>query len=178
MELYMTSRRCIFTGFAFVLLFYIPYYVYTEMGWIVQMTFADPERWNRSSWADNDAVIPFIMRLFYLVLWTAPIAVGTLALLIGALICWSVRLGDYFNLLLARKIFWLGTLMIIGAALAILAGSISPMLVSWYNVDGQLPLRFWHGSNLTIMLAGFAFIMFGSVMRDAIALADENKGFV
>jgi hypothetical protein len=163
---------------AIFLLVYLSVYAVQETRWLWTMTFGDPNRWNRTLWAANDAIIPAWWRILYLIVWMLPVYTGGYSIALGANICWTARNGDYFQMQMAKRIVEAGLFAAFSATLAIFAGSISPKLVSWYNADGPLPLRFWTGQNLSILAAGLAIALLGWILKDAVALAQENKAFV
>lgn len=73
----------------------------------------------------------------------------------------------------------MGLLIFGSATTSLLAGAVSPMIRSWHNAGGHLPLRFWYDSgNLGLAFSGLAFFFLGLVMREAIRIARENEEFV
>ncbi len=172
------NKKPFFILMAILLYSYGIYYIVHETLWVDMMTFLDPKGWNNSPWADATAVIPTAWRAMYLVLWLSPVMFGGASIFTSVWICVIARNGEYFQMRIAHGLIRAGLFSATSAALAIFAGSISPMLVSWYNAAGPLPLRFWTGQNPAILVSGLVIAFLGWVLRDAVALAAENREFV
>lgn len=159
------------------MLFYYPYHA---LAWNLELSFLDPERWTRrSTWVHPDAVIAMSTRVVFFTVWALPTLFGWLAYMTGFSMLWELRKGLIFDDRIARRLTWMGALIFLSSAGALLAGAVSPMIRSWHNPDGPLPLRFWYDSgNLGMVFCGLAFLFLGIVMHEAIRMARENEAFV
>lgn len=162
-----------------VLLPYAIYYPWEAFNWQLEMAFLDPERWQNSRWAHPDVEIAWTTRAIYLAMWSSATICGVIG------IFWAFRLilcfwrGIVFDFQVAAAIYRMGCFLVAANAVHIIAACFSPMIVSWHNPDGPLPLRFWYSStHLGLILCGLGFVLMGAIMREAIRLARENDEFV
>lgn len=156
------------------------YYPYHALAWNLELSFLDPDRWTRNSaWVHPDAVIATSTRTVFFLLWAIPTLFGWLAYLTGFTMLWRLRRGLVFDEAIARSLTWMGGLIFLSSAGALFAGAVSPMVRSWHNPEGPLPLRFWYDSgNLGMIFCGLAFLFLGIVVHEAIRIARENEAFV
>jgi len=167
--------------FAMVLL--IPmliYYPYEALSWNLELSFLDPGKWTRNdAWVHPNAQIAMSTRIVFFVVWFVPTVLGWSAYATGLSILWLLRGGTVFERRIADRLVWMGALIFGSATTSLLAGAVSPMIRSWHNPDGPLPLRFWYDSgNIGLALSGLAFIFLGIVLKEAIKIARENEEFV
>lgn len=156
------------------------YYPWHELTWNLELSFLDPGAWTRNDrWVHPNAQIATTTRIVFFVTWFLPMLGGWLAYVAGFSLLWLLRKGIIFDLRVARRLKWMGALIFASSTMALLAGAVSPMIRSWHNPDGPLPLRFWYDSgNLGMVYCGLAFLFLGVVMHEAIRIARENEGFV
>ena len=155
-------------------------YPYEALSWQLELSFLDWGKWTRNdAWVDPDVNIPLTTRIVFFAVWFIPTVFGMLAYLIGFHTLMLVWRGVIFDARIARNVTWMGGLIVVSSGGALLAGAVSPMIRSWHNDDGPLPLRFWYDSgNLGMLYAGMAFVFLGLVMAQAKRIADENEDFV
>ncbi|NNE51117.1 MAG: hypothetical protein HKN30_01790 [Sulfitobacter sp.] len=156
------------------------YYPYEALSWNLELSFLDPGRWTRNDrWVHPDAQIAFSTRIVFFCLWLVPVILGWFAYLVGFSLLWLLRSGAVFDLRIADRLVWMGLLIAGSACTSLFAGALSPMIRSWHNPEGPLPLRFWYDSgNIGLAFSGLAFFFLGIVMREAIKIARENEEFV
>lgn len=155
------------------------YYLYSSGGWALDVTFLRPERWMESDWVHPDAVIGASTRFVFLILWGLPVILGVTGYAVAVRLAFLVRGGMLFDPRVARHLVWIGVWVISSAVAKVIAACLSPMVRSWHNPDGPLPLRFWYGSEeFGLIFCGIGFVIFGLVMHEAIKIARENEGFV
>ncbi|MGC1506631.1 MAG: DUF2975 domain-containing protein [Sulfitobacter sp.] len=156
------------------------YYPYEAISWQLELSFLDPGKWTRnSSWVHPYAEIAMGTRLVFFVVWFVPTLFGVAAYATGFSMLWLLHRGVVFDARIAQRLRWMGLFIAASASLALAAGAVSPMIRSWHNPDGPLPLRFWYDSgNLGMVFCGLAFFFLGLVMREAIRIARENEAFV
>jgi hypothetical protein len=143
------------------------------------MSFLDPQRWLNSSWVEYGAEIAPLTRAVYFSVWFPALLAGIFALLAAGRVAWLFRSGAVFDDRVARGIMWLGLFTIASSAIHIFAACVSPMIVSWHNPSGPLPMRWWYSSShLSLIFCGLAFLLMGAVMREAIKMARENEEFI
>ena len=160
----------------FPFLFYYPYKV---LSWQLDMAFLKPEQWLSSGWVEAGAVISPLTRVVYFSIWVSALIAGMCALFCALRIIWFFREGIVFEDRVARAIGWLGRCTVASSSIHIFAACLSPMIVSWHNPSGPLPLRLWLStSHLSLMLCGLAFMLMGYVLREGIKVARENESFV
>jgi len=167
----MTKIRNMSTLALILILLFLIYYPYKALEWQLNMAFLDPERWLGGIWCGNRP------------LYTGGIFLGLVSYFVGRSTCIaggrSHRLGVIFDDRIASAIMWLGRFTVASSGIHILAACVSPMIVSWHNPSGSLPLRFWYSSpHLSLIFCGLAFLLMGAVMREAIKVALDNEGFV
>jgi len=155
-------------------------YPYEAFSWQLELSFLDPGMWTRDSrWVDGGAQIPMTTRWVFFLVWAIPTVIGLAAYLVGFWTLWLVRKGIVFDVRIARNVTWMGTLIALSSGLSLAAGAVSPMIRSWHNIGGPLPLRFWYDSgNLGMVYSGLAFIFLGLVMHQGIKIARENETFI
>ena len=166
---------------AMILLFpMLIYYPYEALSWQLELSFLDPGKWSRNStWVDGGIAIPMTTRVVFFMVWFIPTVFGWLGYATGFWTLWLVRQGAVFDTRTARGLFWMGVFVAVSSSLSLLAGAVSPMIRSWHNAGGPLPLRFWYSSgNLGMVFCGLAFVFLGIVLREAIRMARENEAFV
>lgn len=158
----------------------IVYYPYEALSWNLEMSFLDPEKWTRNSrWVDSDAQIALSTRITFFTVWFIPVVLGVLSYLVAFSITLLLRRGIVFDPRVATRLGLMGLLTFLSSTTALLAGAVSPMIRSWHNADGPLPLRFWYDSgNFGLAFCGLAFIFLGLVLHEAIKVARENEEFV
>ncbi len=162
-----------------VLLPYLVYYPYEALNWQLNMAFLDPSEWQEHRWAHSDVEIAAMTRAVFFAIWCSAVIWGTAGLLWACRVIWLFWRGAVFDLRVAKAILWLGRCIVAGNVTHIAAACVSPMIVSWHNPEGPLPLRFWYSStHLGLILCGLAFVLMGAVMREAIRIARENEEFV
>ncbi len=156
------------------------YYPYEAIGWQLELSFLDPGKWTRNdSWVHPDAEIALKTRIVFFLIWFVPTLLGTAAYATGLSMLWLLHRGVVFDARIAQRLRLMGLLITASASLSLVAGAISPMIRSWHNPDGPLPLRFWYNSgNLGMVFCGLAFFFLGLVMREAIRIARENEEFI
>jgi hypothetical protein len=156
------------------------YYPYEAISWQLEISFLDWDRWSRgSAWVDEGAQIPLSTRIVFFVIWFVPTVFGWLAYVAGASLLWLLRAGVVFDHRIAQRLVWMGVLSASSASGSMLAGAVSPMVRSWHNAAGPLPLRFWYSSgNIGLAFSGLAFLFLGLVLHEAIKIARENEEFV
>lgn len=176
----MERIRTMSTFAMIVMLPMLIYYPYEALLWNLELSFLDPDRWTRnSSWVDPDAQIAPLTRFVFFVAWAVPTVLGVLGYLAGFSVLVLLRRGVVFDPRIARRLSAMGVLIFLSSCTALLAGAVSPMIRSWHNADGPLPLRFWYDSgNIGLAFCGLAFLFLGLVMREAISIARENEEFI
>lgn len=154
-------------------------YPFQTQPWLWNMAFLEPERWQQSSWAQPGAQITFAMRLTYFAVWLVPQIVSMIGFVAAVWLLWQVIRKDVFARGMVRGLQILG-LCVLGSSLThLLAASVSPMIVSWANTDGPLPLRFWYSTEHGgLILCGLGFLLIASILHEAARIRDENKGFI
>jgi hypothetical protein len=156
------------------------YYPYEGLRWNLELSFLDWGRWTRNdNWVDPEAQIALVTRTVFFVLWAVPTVLGLLGYACAFSMAWLLHKGIVFDLRISARLFWMGALIFMSSATALVAGAVSPMIRSWHNPDGPLPLRFWYDSgNIGLAFCGLAFLFLGLIMREAIHIALENEEFV
>ncbi|MEP5729272.1 MAG: hypothetical protein ABJL67_07835 [Sulfitobacter sp.] len=164
----------------FLMLPMMVYYPYEAISWQLDISFLDWGKWTRNdSWVHPDAVIPLGTRVIFFAIWFIPTVFGFAAYATGLNLLWLLRAGVVFDIRIAQRLRVMGVMIVLSATLSLLAGAVSPMIRSWHNPGGALPLRFWYDSgNLGMTFCGLAFFFLGLVMREAIRIARENEAFV
>lgn len=154
-------------------------YPYLSLNWLLPVSFLDPALWLDDIWVHPDAVIADQTRLTFFLLWLLPLITGLYALWAGgALLIW-LRRGVIFEASVARWLWHLGVGMMLNVGATVVAGSLSPMIRSWHNPEGPLPLRFWYTTELGgLMFCGMAFFLISAIQRESIRIARENEGFI
>ena len=156
------------------------YYPYEGLAWNLELSFLDMGKWKRNSnWVHPEAQIAMTTRIVFFTLWALPYVVGWFRYASGFWALMLLRQGIVFDDRIANRLTWMGILGFISAVSALFAGAASPMVRSWHNPDGPLPLRFWYDSgNIGLGFSALAFLFLGLVMREAIKIARENEEFV
>lgn len=176
----MKKTRVIATIALIVMLPVMIYYPYHGLWWNLEMSFLDMGRWTRNSaWVHPDAEIAMTTRVVFFVLWLIPTILGMLGYLTGFWALLLFRQGVVFDPRIARRLFWMGVFIFSSSATALVAGAVSPMIRSWHNPEGPLPLRIWFSSgDFGLAFCGLAFVFLGIVLKEAIKIARENEEFV
>ncbi|MEO0389785.1 MAG: hypothetical protein AAF218_02470, partial [Pseudomonadota bacterium] len=163
------------------LIFLLPYcvaYPWVSLDWPLKMAFLDPDIWPNHRWVAPDAPDILVTRVVYFAAWLPCAIAGQAALIIAALIAHDFYRGRVFDSRVAQRIYWVGACTAASAGFAIAAGCVSPMIVSWHNPDGPLPLRLWYTVNhIGLIFCGLAFMVLGAVLREAIRIEIENREF-
>jgi hypothetical protein len=156
------------------------YYPYHGLWWNLELSFLDMGKWTRNSaWVHPSAEIAMTTRVVFFVLWVIPTILGLLGYLAGFRALLLFRQGIVFDTRIASRLFWMGVFISSSSFIALVAGAVSPMIRSWHNPAGPLPLRIWYDSgNFGLMFSGLAFVFLGIVLREAINIARENEEFV
>lgn len=158
----------------------ILYYPYEALSWNLDLSFLDPGKWTRNdAWVDPSAEIAMATRIVFFTVWLIPTVLGTLGYLFGFSALLLLRKGIVFDDLIAARLKGMGLLIFLSASTSLAAGAVSPMIRSWHNAGGPLPLRFWYSSgNFGLAFCGLAFLFLGLILREAIRIARENEEFV
>jgi|AntRauMFilla1563_2_1112583.scaffolds.fasta_scaffold43576_2 hypothetical protein len=156
------------------------YFPYEALSWNLQLSFLDWGRWTRNdAWVHPDAVIALPTRIVFFALWAVPVIFGILGYLSAFSALVLLRRGVVFDQRIAQRLTFMGVMSFLSASLALFAGALSPMIRSWHNPDGPLPLRLWYDSgNIGLAFCGLAFLFLGLVMQEAIRIARENEEFI
>ncbi len=155
------------------------YSFYTGISWALNETILQPERWLNDGWVHPHAIIAPLTRWAFLMLWICPPLFGLFSYIWSVRALLIMRAGFLFDLRTARSIFWVGFWLSMSASAQVVAASLSPMIKSWHNPDGPLPLRFWFSSeDFALVFCGLGFILLGMILREAICMARENEEFV
>ncbi len=156
------------------------YYPYEAIGWQLELSFLDWGKWTRNdNWVYPYAEIALSTRIVFFLVWFIPTLFGFAAYSTGFSMLWLLHGGVVFDPRIATRLRWMGLLITASAGLSLVAGAVSPMIRSWHNPDGPLPLRFWYDSgNIGMVFCGLGFFFLGLVMREAIRMARENEEFV
>ncbi len=155
------------------------YYGYDSLGWALNEALLKPERWLNDGWVNPEAKIALLTRWIFLVFWSVPTVFGLLSIYFALRLALLVRKGVLFDLRVASWVIAVGVTVAASGAAKILAACVSPMIKSWHNPEGPLPLRLWFGSEeFGLIFCGLGFVLMGLVLREAIKLARENEAFV
>lgn len=156
------------------------YYPYEGLAWNLEMSFLDMGKWTRNDrWVDPSAQIAMGTRIIFFIVWLIPVILGWLGYLTGFSMLVLLRNGTVFDDRIAKRLILMGSFIFASSSLSLAAGAVSPMIRSWHNPDGPLPLRFWYSSgNMGLVFSGLAFLFLGLVMVEAIRIARENEGFI
>lgn len=155
------------------------YYIYSSGGWALNEALLQPERWLSDSWVQPGAVIAPLTRWVFFFMWILPVALGVFGYVIAVRLALLVRSGVLFDEQVARFVFWMGFGVASSSAAKVFAACLSPMVKSWHNLEGPLPLRFWYSSEeIGLIFCGLGFVIFGLILHEAIKIARENEGFV
>jgi hypothetical protein len=158
---------------------YLIFYPYEALEFQARMVLLEPGLWESHRWVTEGTQITWGIKAVYLVIWIIPTAFGVGAILAAFSIARLFRAGTIFDDIVARRILLLGQCTTISPLLAMGAGSITPMVISWHNPDGAMALRFWYSApNLSLVLCGLAFILMGAVLREGMTIARENEAFI
>lgn len=176
----MNKIRIMSTVAMAVMLPMLIYYPFEALSWNLELSFLDPGKWTRrDSWVDPNAQIATATRVVFFIIWLIPTVFGALGYFVGFSTLFLVRRGVVFDQRVARRLRAMGVLIFLSCTASLLAGAVSPMIRSWHNADGPLPLRFWYDSgNIGMAFCGLAFLFLGLVMREAIYIARENEEFI
>ena len=176
----MKRIRNLSTVAMIVMLPMLIYYPYEALSWNLELSFLDLGKWTRNdSWVHPDAQIAMGTRVVFFSIWAIPVLLGVLGYLSGFSALLLLRRGIVFDQRVARGLTRMGIFVFLSSALSLVAGAVSPMIRSWHNPDGPLPLRFWYDSgNFGLAFCGLAFLFLGLVMQEAIRIARENEEFV
>ena len=156
------------------------YYPYDAFEWVVQLAFLDPDRWTTiDDWADADAQIPMATRITFFTVWAIPTLMGVVGYFSAFSMLILLRRGVVFDARIAGRLKLMGSMIFLSSTLSLLAGAVSPMIRSWHNADGPLPLRIWYDSgNVGLAFCGLGFLFLGLVLHEAIKIARENEEFI
>lgn len=164
------------------LILVIPVMIYSfgaGISWAFNEALLQPERWLNDSWVDPNAVIAPMTRVVFLLLWIMSPLFGLFSYAWAVRALLLMRAGHLFDLRTARGIFGVGFWLSMSALAQLLGGCLSPMIKSWHNPQGPLPLRFWYSSEtLALVFCGLGFILLGKILHEAIGIARENEEFV
>jgi len=155
------------------------FYVYDAGGWALNEALLQPQRWLNDHWVHPGADIALATRWVFLILWLIPVVIGFIGFMIALRLLLLVRSGLLFDARVARMVAGVGY-AVAGSGLSdVIAACLSPMIKSWHNPGGPLPLRFWFGSEeFGLIFCGLGFVLMGAILREAIKLARENEAFV
>jgi len=158
---------------------FLLYYYYRAMQWQLNMAFLEPDRWMNSSFVHPDAVIASSTRALYFAMWQVPLLCGVAAY-IAALWCLVLlSKGCLFHRGIARCCMSIGGFSILSSATHLIAAAFSPRVLSLHNPDGPAALRFWYSSShFSLIFYGFAFLLMGWILIEAIRIDAENQEFV
>lgn len=154
-------------------------YPYLSLDWLLRVCFWEPATWHEDIWVHPEAVISLTTRWFFFGVWLPVVLFGLWCLFSGGRLLWLLQKGVVFDARVAQLLMSLGSGLIANALCTMLAGSLSPMIRSWHNPEGALPLRFWYTTELGgLILCGLAFLMVAAIMRESIRISRENEGFI
>jgi hypothetical protein len=175
----MRKIRTLSTIALVVLAPYLIFYPYEALDYQARMAFLEPGLWEAHRWVMPETKVAPSTKAVYFLIWLVPTAFGLGAILTALSIAQLFRTGIIFDDIVAKRILQLGRCTVASPFTAMLAGSVTPVLISWHNSDGPMALRFWYSApNLSLVLCGLAFILMGAVLREGIIMARENEAFV
>ncbi|EBA16624.1 hypothetical protein RSK20926_02429 [Roseobacter sp. SK209-2-6] len=158
---------------------FVIYYFYKGMEWQLNIAFLEPERWMKSRYVSPEAVVETSTRIFYFVMWQVPLYCGLTAYAFAVICLIRLARGYLFDQGIARCCMMIGTFTAVSSGSNLIAAAFSPMILSWHNPEGPAPLRFWYSStHFSLVFYGFAFLMMGWILQEAIRVDKENREFV
>ncbi len=141
--------------------------------------FAGPESWAAYWFVEDDVLVPFAARAGQFFMWL-PTVLATQAMILTAM--WLVILllrGIYFEARTVRALQWVGALAAFAGATSLIAQAFNPWLLTLYNTDKHLPIRFFFDSGeIGVLLVGLGLFLLGRVLHVTVVLSRENKEFV
>ena len=162
-----------------ILLPAVIYYAVTAISWTLNNSFFMPELWLRDPWVHPNAAIAWQTRFVFFVVWIIPPLSGIYGYVMGGRVLWLFFKGIVFDARVAKAIIGTGVGTALAATSQLFAAALSPMIKSWHNPGGHLPLRFWYDSETVgLIFCGLGFFVLGLVMMEAIKVAQENERFV
>jgi len=158
---------------------YLVYYTFHSFRRAIRFCFGEMERWNEIDFVENDAVIEMSTRYMYFGLWAAAISFSMAGIIAGLYLLNRVRIGFLFDDISARSIQIFGAVTVLAMIVDTIFGVFDLYLLTLHNAENRYGLQYLYDpSDLkTAMLASVMF-MFGWVMREAVNIENENKGFI
>jgi len=90
-----------------------------------------------------------------------------------------INRGDIFDRVNARLLSWLGLVVILSVVSDQICAALDPWLLSWLIERGALALRWaYDPSDYKAMTLGVVIFVFGWVLRAAMDVETEHRGFI
>jgi len=118
-------------------------------------------------------------RAAFVALASLPILCGVITIYWAFQKIWCFWRGIVFHLCVAHATLRTGQFLAASGFLKLLLPALAPLLIFGRQPNGLPgPQEVFSNAHFALMLAGLGFVMMGAVMREAIALARENEGFI
>jgi hypothetical protein len=154
-------------------------YVWTMIGNLLRFCFTKPELWNTHWRVDDGTEIAIGLRILYGGYWGSVILASIGVSVVGLLLLNRIRRGEVFVAQTARAIQLFGAMLAALLLYDTFFQSTEIWLITYQNASGPQAIRFFYDpSDWKAMLLGAVLFLFGGVMKAAIAVDQENRGFV
>ena len=158
---------------------YLIHYTYRAFYRAWRFCFGEPDRWTNLWFVEPDAVIEISTRAWYFGLWSAAIFASVIATLAAVYLLNRVRIGLMFDDISARSIQWVGGLFILAMLVDTIFGFFDRYLLTLHNQEHRVPVQFLYDpSDIKLTILAIVIFLFGWVMRAAVKIEQENKGYI
>jgi hypothetical protein len=158
---------------------YLVYYTYHSFRRAIRFCFSEPDRWTNLRIVDADAVIATGTRYTYFGLWTAAIVFSMAGIIAGLYLLNRVRIGFFFDEVSSRSIQIFGAITVVAMVVDTIFGAFDLYLLTLHNAEDRYPIQYLYDpSDLKTALLASVMFVFGWVMREAVLIERENKGYV
>lgn len=154
-------------------------YSYFAFARAYRFCFGEPERWNAHWMVDAGTQVGTGLRLGYFSFWSAVILASIVVFIAALWLLNALRQGEIFSESVARRVQWVGGLLVFAMAFDTVFMMFDAHLISFGNADGPRPIAYvYDPSDLKSATMGAILFLFGRVMVQAVEIDRENKGYV
>ena len=155
------------------------YYTWDSFRQAWRFSFGEPERWHTHWRVDDGTVIETGARIGYFSIWAVVILLSVAAFLAGLHLLNRCRKGFFFDEGTAQAVRLLGGVLAIAMIVDQMFQSADAWLLTRFNAGGPEPIAwFYDPSDIKTFSMAVILFLFGSVMRKAMDVEQENRGFV
>lgn len=154
------------------------YYTGSSFFRAYRFSFGEPDRWNTHWRVDPGTVIEFPARLGYFTFWGLVVLASVAAYVAGLHLLNRVRRGLIYDRGTAASIRRLGLVLAFAMVLDQVYQSMDLWLITRFNAEPHPVYWAYDPSDLKTLAMAVLLCLFGWVMRDSIAIEQENRGFV